>query len=152
MVAKNILCDKLKSTASELYIKSNGDLIIICNNSQQIDIEGLVYQLRFLFAEDQLAYDCFGQEKSQFVSIFDLKNSNQKFAEKYIDGLVLLIAESSESTTLLNFIADYIEINLEKIKWDQAFKAKPIFVVFDNQPPRRIIEELVIDMQFLKSN
>ena len=148
-IAKNILCDKLKSTAAELYIMDNNDFIIIHNNDR-INIDEIVYQLRFLFAEDPLAYDSMGLDNSRFANIYNLSTEIENFKDACFNKTIIIEDHAEESISLLNFVASHLEDTLEKVDWNTVIQVNPIFVIFNNQPAQKIIEELNVNFTAIK--
>lgn len=73
-IAVNIINDLLSDAEGEIVIASDYDIFVVCKGARINTIQKLIFQLRYLYMDDPLAYDEDGLESSKFCRVFDLKN------------------------------------------------------------------------------
>lgn len=78
-IALNLIHDLLKSHDGSIYLMSDSSILILCNRVDNVLQEKLIFQLRYLFMDDPLAYNELGQENPAFCTIYDIKRNWQEF-------------------------------------------------------------------------
>ncbi len=71
-IAVNLVNDLLKSSQGGIFVLSNSDMVVIARGITKNVVEKLIFQLRYLFMDDPLAYDSEGAENPDFSEIYDL--------------------------------------------------------------------------------
>lgn len=89
-IAINMVKDLLKNDEGTLYLCKDSGLFIMTQNTPRQQLEKVVFQLRYLFMDDPLAYTSDGEENPEFSSMYDLSSEYEKFASlaraKMLDG------------------------------------------------------------------
>lgn len=78
-IAINLLSDLLKTADGTLFLCADSDIFILVKGAQKHVIEKVVFQLRYLFMDDPLAYNTEGQEGVDFCHIYDLSVAWEDF-------------------------------------------------------------------------
>lgn len=79
-IAVNLLGDLLTDYQGGIYVCADQTIIMLCRNISKNKIDKAIFQLRYLFMDDPLAYDSTGEENSNFCTVFDL---GKEYAEFY---------------------------------------------------------------------
>jgi len=156
-IALNILRDHLKSLNGEILLMQDGDIMVIHKGSNIKALTESVYQLRYLFADDKLAYNDNGTENSEFCSFYNSENNWNEFINLCLEKIKLLANNdltfkpkpAVNQNSMLTFISQKIEDTLSNADCTQVIKMYPVFMILDNQP-KKILEEIRIDIQSLK--
>lgn len=72
-IAVNIVSDLFKGQKGSIFIFTDCDLSIIYQGTDRGLLEKVIFQLRYLFMDDPLAYSDDGFENEDFCSVFDLE-------------------------------------------------------------------------------
>jgi hypothetical protein len=80
-IALNLIHDLLKSHDGTIYLLSDHSILVLCNKVDNVLQEKLVFQLRYLFMDDPLAYNELGQENAAFCTVYDIKRNWQEFSD-----------------------------------------------------------------------
>lgn len=71
-IAVNVLQDLFRETEATVALAQDSDIILIYPGDDRGLIEKSIFQLRYLFVEDPLAYDINGEENKAFATVYDL--------------------------------------------------------------------------------
>ncbi len=71
-IAVNIVNDVFRNQEGTIYVPGDGDIIVIYEGSRKELLSQAIYQLRYLFADDPIAYHDDGNENENFASTYDL--------------------------------------------------------------------------------
>lgn len=71
-ISTNIISDLLKNAKGWAVIANDFDIFIICRNADEKTIKKLVFQLRYLYMDDPLAYDESGEDSPKFAKQYQL--------------------------------------------------------------------------------
>lgn len=80
-IAVNLIGDLLKSNQGGLFVMADSSLYVVARDVTRAQLEKVTFQLRYLFADDPLAYDADGEENPEFCDIYDLSVSFDQFYE-----------------------------------------------------------------------
>lgn len=72
-IAVNILNDLFKNQPGALFVSDDSDIYILYQGSDRGLLEKAIFQLRYLFMDDPLAYSDDGFENEDFCSVYDLE-------------------------------------------------------------------------------
>jgi EAL domain-containing protein (putative c-di-GMP-specific phosphodiesterase class I) len=72
-IAVNVLGDLFKGLDAILFILKDCDIVVLYNGSNRGLLEKSIFQLRYLFMDDYLAYTQEGFENEDFCSVYDLE-------------------------------------------------------------------------------
>ena len=71
-IAVNLVSDLLKSNQGGIFILNNADMFLVCRGASKNLFEKVIFQLRYLFMDDPLAYTPEGAESEDFCTVYDL--------------------------------------------------------------------------------
>ncbi len=71
-IVVNVMMDHLKDSDGGIFVCNDGDIIIIVSGVMKTQLERMVFQLRYLFSDDPLAYNIEGEENPEFAGVHDL--------------------------------------------------------------------------------
>ncbi|PIR39268.1 MAG: hypothetical protein COV35_01760 [Alphaproteobacteria bacterium CG11_big_fil_rev_8_21_14_0_20_39_49] len=72
-IAINVLSDLFKGLDSVLFLLKDFDIVVLYNGTNRGLLEKAIFQLRYLFMDDALAYTDDGYENEDFCSVYDLE-------------------------------------------------------------------------------
>lgn len=78
-IAVNLITALLKEHESYVYLCGNSDIFVLAKGAAKLLLEKMVFQLRYLFMDDPLAYNADGQENPDFSTLYDLSIDWQDF-------------------------------------------------------------------------
>jgi EAL domain-containing protein (putative c-di-GMP-specific phosphodiesterase class I) len=71
-IALNVLHDVFRAEAGAIFSLRSGDLFVFYDGSNRKLLEKSIFQLRYLFTDDPLAYQRDGSDNPQFCTLFDV--------------------------------------------------------------------------------
>jgi len=80
-IAVNLIHDLLRSYNGSIYTLADSSIVVLCHNLEKTLYEKLVFQMRYLYMDDPLAYLENGQENPEFCSRYNLKYDWKEFSE-----------------------------------------------------------------------
>lgn len=80
-IAINLVNDLLKSYDGGVFVLSDRGIIILCERLEKTLQNKLIFQLRYLYMDDPLAYTDDGQENPDFCTTYDLGRDLQEFQD-----------------------------------------------------------------------
>lgn len=162
-IAINILHDLFKEVDGGAFICKDKDLFLITKDCGKALIEKAIFQLRYLFSEDPLAYRAENQENEQFCVVFDLGFHAQEFAQrckrKMSGGATAEITQSSASSpnsaaplykSITPALLERVETELEKIDIRHAMRKQPICAVVKGKALQPVFHEMYVHIDHLK--
>lgn len=162
-IAINIINTLLKKNDSTLFVCKDDDLILLYKGSDKELIEKIIFQLRYLFMDDLLAYHEDGTENPAFCHVMDLafqwdefvsickrKHQNNEVAdEKKLTKERLAtgsgIVKPVEPQHLINITRDLETLDLKKV-----IRKQPICAALKNKPVRPVFKELYVNIAHLQ--
>jgi hypothetical protein len=82
-IAINLLHDLLKKYDGGIYLLENNDMVILVYKLEKTVQTKLIFQLRYLYMDDPLAYSTDGQENPDLCTVYELKHSFKAFYDIY---------------------------------------------------------------------
>lgn len=82
-IAINLMHDLLKKCDGGIYLLENNDIIVILFKLEKAVQDKLIFQIRYLYMDDPLAYNSEGQENPDLCTVYELKHSWKAFYEVY---------------------------------------------------------------------
>jgi EAL domain-containing protein (putative c-di-GMP-specific phosphodiesterase class I) len=82
-IAINLMHDLLKKYEGGIYLLENNDMLVICYKLEKTIQNKLIFQIRYLYMDDPLAYSGNGQENQELCTVYELKHSWKAFYEMY---------------------------------------------------------------------
>jgi hypothetical protein len=80
-IAVNLVNDLLKGNQGGLFALNDFSFYVLAKNITKSQIEKVIFQLRYLFADDPLAYDAESEENPEFCEIYDLGETYDQFLD-----------------------------------------------------------------------
>ena len=78
-IAVNLIKDLLGNAEATVFICEDSTMYVIMKGVTKAQVDKMVFQLRYLFMDDPLAYDADGQENPEFSKTYDLERSFEDF-------------------------------------------------------------------------
>jgi EAL domain-containing protein (putative c-di-GMP-specific phosphodiesterase class I) len=78
-ISINIIIDLLRGTSGSVLVLQDYDIFVVCKNADKLKIKKLIFQLRYLYMDDPLAYDDFGEDNPKFATIYELEKEWMSF-------------------------------------------------------------------------
>lgn len=79
-IALNLLNDLLGDRDGAIYLCEDSSIFIVVKGVQKPVLDKMVFQLRYLFMDDPLAYTPEGDENPAFATLYELENSFDDFS------------------------------------------------------------------------
>jgi hypothetical protein len=154
-VATNILRDHLQSGTGDIFVLQDGDVIITYNGNNIKALEDATFHVRYLFADDPLAYHNNGIANQNFCQRFYNRENWDQFiniCETKIkpaanDGAALPRIRKPLLPLLITTVEDAIaELTLE----DFALM-RPVYMQTPKAPEKLIFTDLIVKKDYLRA-
>jgi EAL domain-containing protein (putative c-di-GMP-specific phosphodiesterase class I) len=172
----NILMDHLKDASGGIYSYPDNDVFALASGLTKNQIDRLIYQLRYFFSDDPLAYTIDNDENPEFAQIYDLGVDYERFS-KVVDSKSVIfekptkveksaksvlkpkitpsspdvaIVRSPKDKTLSSTNLATIENQLSNIDISRVLRKQAICAISSKQEMRRIFEEYYINIAHLQ--
>lgn len=80
-IAVNLINDLLKNFDGGIFVLQDAGIIVVCYGLEKTLQNKLIFQLRYLYMDDALAYTDDGQENPDFCKVYDLQRDWQNFLD-----------------------------------------------------------------------
>ncbi len=80
-IAVNLVNDLLKANQGGIFVCADSDIFVVVRNVTKTILDKVVFQLRYLFMDDPLAYSSENQENPDFCKLHDLSVEYTQFLE-----------------------------------------------------------------------
>ncbi len=94
-IAINLINDLLKANEGTIFILSDRGIVILARGAEQNLINKLVFQLRYLYMDDPLAYKEDGQENPGFCTLYDLAAERGAFVDFVSRRMAAIVRKST---------------------------------------------------------
>ncbi|HEU5047146.1 MAG TPA: hypothetical protein VFT64_04800 [Rickettsiales bacterium] len=167
-IAVNLLSDLLGEHEGGVFVCFDQTIFMICRNISKNKIDKAIFQLRYLFIDDPLAYDSAGEENPNFCRVFDLgreyaefyhlcrrKLSQSKRVERTEEEMVIApIGEAPQTSENANVSFTptrlaHIEHDLNKADLSRMLRRQPICAM-SGKNARRVFDEYYIHISHLR--
>lgn len=168
-IAVNLLGDLLGEHEGGVFVCFDQSIFMICRNISKNKIDKAIFQLRYLFIDDPLAYDSSGEENASFCRVYDLgreyaefyhvcrrKLSQSKRAEQeqgeaaLVTGPEATKATESSSQSFTPTRLAHIEHDLNKADLSRMLRRQPICALTGAKNIRRVFDEYYIHISHLR--
>jgi hypothetical protein len=177
-IAINLIHDLLKGFNGYIFVVNNYSIVVLCYGLDAPLRSKLVFQLRYLYMDDPLAYTDSGQENQDFCTIYNLSNDLKEFleicsrlmksarpasgADAEGEGVEELEPNKPEDRIkqpqkplkkgeLSVSLLAMIERDLDHADLNRVIRRQPICAVQDsNTTPRRVFDELYTNIAHLR--
>jgi EAL domain-containing protein (putative c-di-GMP-specific phosphodiesterase class I) len=166
-IAINLLGDLLVAHQGGIYVFPDNTIILLCRNITKGQLDKAIFQLRYLFMDDPLAYDAGGDENPEFCSVFDLGvqyaefyqlcrkklSQNIRVEQNSGGGPRAAQGETPPQNVARSFTPSrlaHVEHDLNKADLSRVFRRQPVCAVTADYDVRRIFDEYYIHISHLR--
>lgn len=166
-IAINLINDLLKTYQGGIFLMSDFSIIILCFELEQSLQEKLIFQLRYLYMDDPLAYTDTGHENPDFATAYKLPRDWKAFHDLCSRRMAIFTRkppviekqkdvefEERDSHLAKNtFSASRlatIERTLDRADLHKAIRRQPVCAVLPDMRVRRVFNELYINISHLR--
>jgi len=164
-IAVNLIGDLLKTHQGGIFVHTDGNIFVVCRSVSKALLEKVVFQLRYLFADDPLAYTADGQENEEFCRLYGLDVEYQAFlelckrslatsanpvaAEKAGKKMEIVEATADASKFSPNRLAT-IERDLANADLSKVIRKQPVCAAVPNMMVRKVFDEIYFNIAHLR--
>lgn len=166
-IAINLINDLLKSHEGTIFILSDRGIVVLARGAESNLINKLVFQLRYLYMDDPLAYREDGQENPAFCTVYELGSERGAFVEfisRRMAAIVrknapvrpkqpeLVVSQSGTGVTVVDLSAARlasVEEDLRRADIMKSVRRQPICAVLPSGV-RNVFDELYIHIAHLR--
>ena len=179
-IAMNVLQDLFRDTDATAALTQDSDVVLMYEGTERGLIEKAIFQLRYLFVDDPLAYDLHGEETKDFCDVYDMgfqwrdvheicktkfMGSTRNRASESAMGAPAFYAPNRDAGVQMN-AGGYggsnalqpinlsrlamIEGDLRRADLSQAFRRQPICIVMKDGSIRPVFEEIYVNIPHLR--
>lgn len=167
-IAVNVLGDLFKGLDSIAFVLKDGDVILLYNGTNRGLLEKAIFQLRYLFMDDPLAYTDDGYENEDFCAVFDLEFQwrdfyvacKRKVGREITEEVVALEPPTSRIETptgnrskLHMFTPAYlvqVVSELKSLDVSSALRSQPVCALVKDKDPKVLFKEVYTNIQQLQ--
>lgn len=167
-IAMNLVVDLLSAQQGGLFVFEDYTLIVVCKGILKTQIDKVIFQLRYLFADDPLSYGIEGEENPAFCDVYDLSVHYEEFHQVCQAALTRKIrlqqqsakgekkdagaehAGASANTGFTPHMLAIIERDLQRADLSRVLRQQPICAAVPNMSIRRVYDEFYINIQHLR--
>jgi EAL domain-containing protein (putative c-di-GMP-specific phosphodiesterase class I) len=162
-IAVNLINDILKAHQGGLFVCEDSDLFLLVKNVTKAQIEKVIFQLRYLFADDPLAYNSEGEDNTEFCTLYDL---SVQWEEYYTQAKRKTIRKAQknvvreENEPVAQHLPDLkvmtphslvkIESEINATDLSRVMRRQPICAALPNTMVRRVFDEFYINIGHLR--
>lgn len=176
-IATNLMNDLLGDHDGAIYICDDTTIYVLVRNFNKGLMDKMIFQLRYLFMDDPLAYTSEGDENPEFATIYDLETQWQDFMDICKRRLVLKLRDSRAAAEnaviqktsqkvapklrepdyrrMRRFVASNlaaIERDLMGIDLSPTIRRQPICAAIPQTSIRTVFDELYININHLRQS
>ncbi len=165
-IAVNLLGDLLVDHQGGVFVCFDQTIILLCRNIGKHKIDKAIFQLRYLFIDDPLAYTGSGEENSDFCRVFDLGQEYAQFYQlcrKKLSQSTRMEQETTEATQpaaenvpqksgqhFTPIRLAHIEQDLNKADLSRMLRRQPVCALTPNRNVRKVFDEYYIHIAHLR--
>jgi EAL domain-containing protein (putative c-di-GMP-specific phosphodiesterase class I) len=163
-IAINLINDLLKAHSGSIFILSDRGIVVLCDGAEKTLISKLVFQLRYLYMDDPLAYREDGQENSSFSTLYELASERGAFVNFVSQRMAGVVRKSAPArsrteepvTDVGAAVADLdasllagVEDNLRRANVLKSVRRQPVCAVLPGGV-KKVFDELYIHIAHLR--
>ena len=166
-IALNLLTDLLRGYDGSIFLCQDGAIIVLGYKIERSLLNKLIFQLRYFYMDDPLAYHADGQENPNFSVSYDLKADFKTFSEasnrrmmatrRKLEAKPEIVRKEEEvmpegvSSALLSAMRlANIERDLTSMDISTVLRRQPVYAIAGNQAPKQVFEEVYIHIAQLR--
>lgn len=151
-IALNIVHDITKHQQGAIFLCHDFDLIVILATSDRALLEKVMFQLRYLFIDDPLAYTDEETENAQFCSLYDIGFQWREFytlCKQKLHGAfhTEVKLDKSAPSSAEPFTTEQLytlEAALQTLEFEECAHFQPVCALTSGKKPQILFEELFI--------
>jgi hypothetical protein len=156
-IAVNLAADLLQALQGGIYMCSNGDMAVLARNLMPQLLNKLIFQLRYLYMDDPLAYTPEGDDNVEFCTVYPLETMYRQCVQLFNKSMVIGIkqmrdgvkADAAPQNSVLDASGlSAIEKQMASLDLSNAVRRQAICTF--NGPVRRIFDEMYIHIPHLR--
>jgi EAL domain-containing protein (putative c-di-GMP-specific phosphodiesterase class I) len=168
-IATNLVTDLLKHQEGGIYLFRDCSLVVLGREIPRALLDKAIFQLRYLFMDDPLAYTADGHENPKFCRLYQLETDFELMADmarrQMLGGRLASAAggaggkgaAAKASTPEANVTRFFNSSNLERIEKlihevdiFPAVRRQPVCATIPNMSVRRVFDELYLNITHLR--
>lgn len=162
-IAVNLVHDLLRNFDGIIGVSADGSITVLCEEVTDPLQNKLIFQLRYLYMDDPLAYTDDGEENSDFCTVYDVQK-DIKACRDYLNRRMMYATRGKEAglgksrynesrNDNLQFNPSRLvslEKKLKQIDLTEAFRNQPVCAVVSMTEAKPVFKELYINMKHLR--
>lgn len=171
-IAINLVHDLLKNYEGGVFLMQDQSIVVLCYGLEKTIQAKLIFQLRYLYMDDPLAYTDTGHDNPDFCTSYNLKYQWKEFhamAARFLasatrksmvlektDEVIIDEPEEKparaekESHVLVASQLAGIERDLARVELQKVLRRQPVCAVLPDKSVRRVFDELYIHISALR--
>lgn len=167
-IAVNLLGDLLAAHSGGVFLCADSTIVLLCRNVTKGQLDRAMFQLRYLFMDDPLAYNANGDENPAFCRVFDLgveyaefyqfcrkKLAQSKHLEQQVERAAKPIANyegvgAPPAKIFTPTRLAHVEHDLNKADLSRVLRRQPVCAVTASYDVRKLFDEYYIHIAHLK--
>ena len=159
-IAVNILQDLFKEEEGGVFVCQDNDVFFLYKGTNRALIEKAIFQLRYLFADDPLAYTVADRENEDFCTVYDLQFQCRDFIAHCKQKITTMATSERDKPTIAQSAQEIlaltprnlsqIEVELGKMDIKHAIRQQPICAVVEGKPIQPLFYEMYIHIAHLQ--
>lgn len=150
-IALNVIRDQFKNCLGDIYAFKNGDVIIVYRGRNEKTIKDCVYQVQYLFSDDNDQLSFSETFFSPFYNIYDRSNWDRFIA--HCDNSTKFLDRDKKSEhfkgSLIGLFSSIIEDLIEQANWDVLVRQSGVYKDTGKGQPAKVLDEIHIDIDAL---
>jgi hypothetical protein len=164
-IAINLMNDLLGDRDGAIYLCDDATIYVVARNLPKPALDKMVFQLRYLFMDDPLAYTMEGDENPEFATVYvmetDWDELNKAARKRW--GLKVRSAQGGNRPALSPAVAPKrevryfnaasllaIERELKTVDLRKALRRQPVCAAVPGMPIRMVFDEMYINISALR--
>jgi len=158
-ITMNIINDHMRDADGSLFMFNDGDVILICSGISKNNLEKLIFQLRYLYSDDPLAYQVDGRENADFCAIYDLGAAYDDFFAQARKKTISIkkeqekpaeVADKKELKPLTPLRLANLEKDLLITDLSPFLRRQPICAINADKSIKKLINEIYVNIAHLQ--
>lgn len=170
-IATNLMNDLLSDRDGAIYLCEDSTIYVMVKNFPRPLVEKMIFQLRYLFMDDPLAYNAEGDENPAFSTLYDLESQADEFTALIKRRLVSRVRQTKNVTQqkaqpikealagsrrgLVPFTAEHlaeIERDMRGVDLSTTIRRQPICAALPDSQARAVFDEMYININHLRQS
>lgn len=156
-IAINLINDLLKDYEGAVFLFTERDILVVFRGVERVLQNKLIFQLRYLYMDDALAYNDEGQENPEFCTSYALDRDWKEFldmASKRMARIVRKPGQKEPQAPSVTSLSAASLANVEEDVWkadvSKALRSQPICAVLPGSDARKVFDEIYVHIAHLR--